>query len=510
MKELKLIIILCACFMLFSACSIASGYNNGNMPSGTTSAIRGLSMDLTFEDAAQMATNVVVAEFVDERPFGESLSEYVFRVTDRIFGETADVVFVYEDIRWYSYNDHVFTVGNEYMLFLCKLVDVYALTHNDGFRFITSIVIDLDSLQTAKMRGVPISNLSSFNFNSRTATRERFINYVYGITRNNPPSLDGYIRTDDLGIVINYSPLVLVVEVVEPTMLLHQQNSRDWFDTDIFLVEVVDVLKGSYVRIGDKFDALFFSNTVMAGETHIVAASRGVFLEFTSPYSLIPMEYKDEVLEILGLTPAYHQVVFNLGGTSTNPTIPATIPPTDVPEGVELLSFLQANHSAFLPQGPVRTGYTFQGWYLNEAFTSRLASNTEMTAGNVTLFARWERVTPLSVITNVTFVHDWQASVSIAVEGENLLDGELSLRLTGDVFSMDFHVDGISTCCCDGVANELIPFNIITDQNANIQIVGENNDGNMATVYIELYLNGMPTGHVTYISDSMFRSFAAD
>lgn len=44
------------------------------------------------------------------------------------------------------------------------------------------------------------------------------------------------------------------------------------------------------------------------------------------------------------------------------------------------------------PADPVREGYTFTGWYTDEAHTTEFDFDTEIVA-NITLYAKWEEVT---------------------------------------------------------------------------------------------------------------------
>ena len=153
---------------------------------------------------------------------------------------------------------------------------------------------------------------------------------------------------------------------------------------------------------------------------------------------------------------------------------------------------------------PVKNGYDFAGWYFDEGLTIEITDIFRMPARDTTLYARWEESATLSYVSSVVFFHEAQSAVAITVTGNYLIDGDLSVRFSGDTFSMNIHIDDEAMCCCDGLADRLFPFRNITGTQASMIIVGENNDGNVSTVYIEIYLNEMPTGHVTYIFDSLF------
>ena len=159
---------------------------------------------------------------------------------------------------------------------------------------------------------------------------------------------------------------------------------------------------------------------------------------------------------------------------------------------------------------PTRAGYTFQGWYLDSDLTVEITDIFRMPARNATLYARWEiDETPIEPgeIFEVTFHHEFRNVVEITVAGTNLISGDIALRLSGDVMEMAVYIDGEPlqwACCCDAMNNK-VPFNNATEQLATIHVAGSHWAGNVATVYIEIYLNGMPTGHITYIFDSSFR-----
>ena len=50
---------------------------------------------------------------------------------------------------------------------------------------------------------------------------------------------------------------------------------------------------------------------------------------------------------------------------------------------------------------PVKTGYTFEGWYKDVEFTDKIAEITQDTTGNITLYAKWELVSYTITYVNV-------------------------------------------------------------------------------------------------------------
>jgi len=274
-------------------------------------------MYLTFEEAVELASDVVVAEFVAHRPFGQSLTEYEFVVHERIFGNAADRIFVYEqnntsisvvgmDIS-YEVTGRPFNTGTEYLLLLEMIDPIYANTHEDGFLFLTNIKLDLNAPSTSTMYDEPLTQHSTgMNFNSRSLTRERIVSYVYELTRNNTPARER-IMSEDIEDIIKGSPYVLVVEIGEPRRLSHEGASTDWRSTDIYNTNVVRVLKGE-MEVGDLVRMVFFADTVQTGEQHIIAIEPRdpddpYFYGFTTRNSLFGMEELDEILLILGYQP---------------------------------------------------------------------------------------------------------------------------------------------------------------------------------------------------------------
>ena len=299
--------------LLLAACNTQFGFGDITTSSGGM-RVMGSVRYLTFEDAAQAATDVVVAEFVAQRPFGESLTEFEFIVHERIFGNAADRIFVYtfsstnSAIRVvggsFMDDDRQFTTNTQYLLLLEKLANVYANTHEDGFLFLTNLVLDLDDPSGSTMHNESLSRHSSgMNFNSRSLTKDMITSYVRALTQDNTPVRD-YIRSDKLVDIIEGSPYILVVEIAEPRSLSSEGLSTDWMETDIYYVTVVEVLEGD-MQIGDLLQVIFFANTVFTGERHIVAITPSdpntrYFYRFTSRNSLFRMDQLGEILEILG------------------------------------------------------------------------------------------------------------------------------------------------------------------------------------------------------------------
>ena len=314
--------ILAIVITLFIAALLVTVYNASNMHVGMGNSIRaavsgGADLrvgQLTFEAGVRAATDVVVAQYVGRRPFGQALTEFEFIVHERIFGDAPDRVFVYVSDTFpdlWGSRDRPFSTMGHYLLFLNELADVYANTHEDGYVFFGNITLDVNNPTSGTMHGNPLTQHSlGMNFNSRSLTRDAIISYVNALPRNDFPTRV-YIRSDNLEDIINGSPNVLIVEINEPQSLASTQFSRDWMETDIYYTTVTEVLKGNK-QVGDRVRVVFFADTVSTGQRHIVSITPSDptspdphFFDFTSRNSLHPMSQLGQIMQILDFCPDY-------------------------------------------------------------------------------------------------------------------------------------------------------------------------------------------------------------
>jgi len=274
---------------------------------------RGTARHRTFESAVAIATDVVVAEFVAQRPFGQRTTEFEFIVHERIFGNAADTIFVYLDDSELTVtfidNEQQFTRNTQYLLTLIKLADVYSPFHDDAFMFLSDLTLDLNNPSRSTMHNEPLWRHSRIDFGSRFLTRRSIISYVSALPWNPSPTWV-FITSSYLEDIIDGSPNVLVVEINEPTRLADVGTPIDTISTDIYFTTVVEVLKGD-MQIGDVVEIVFFAGTVFPGETHIVsvapvstASQNPYFQQFTSRHSLHSPDQLDEIVSIInGNTP---------------------------------------------------------------------------------------------------------------------------------------------------------------------------------------------------------------
>jgi len=257
----------------------------------------------TFEEAIQeFATDVVIAQYINHKPSGESLTEFEFVVQERVFGNAEDRIFVYKD----NYdeiepNDSLFSIEVEYLIPLINISSPYVKMHEDEFRFIYGIIIDLNNIKNSSMRNESLSLRIEGLDLSKNITKHDITTYISSLTKNNTLARE-YIRSGNIKDIINDSPCILVVEVNEPHRLVDEQASRDWMETDIYYCTVIKVLKGE-INIGDEIRVIFFADTVKKAEQHIIAVEHypeSSFIRFTSKNSLFRMDQLDEILAIIG------------------------------------------------------------------------------------------------------------------------------------------------------------------------------------------------------------------
>jgi len=301
--------------------------------SGETGSMTfGMGYRWTFESAVEIATDVVVAEFVERRPFGQSATEYEFVVHDRIFGNAADTIFVYvvydEMSHRFADSDFKFAAGTQYLLTLIILANIYASFHYDGYMFASDLILNLDDPSKSTMYGQTLSAHSYMNFDSSGLAKEHVISYVRSLPRNPYEVVDRvFITSDNLREIIINSPYVLVIEIGEPRRLASQALQSDLQATDIYYATVVEALKGD-MEVGKILPIIFFADTVSPGETHLVSIAPSdpavpYFYRFTSRNSLHSLDQRDEIISIIrGPRHAYQ----------TDPTTDTTASPAPTPQ----------------------------------------------------------------------------------------------------------------------------------------------------------------------------------
>ena len=300
--------LLILCMLVFNACSTNKPLQmiqEVQIESTTAerSTIMGSGRRMPFAMAiAESATDLVIAQYVGRRPFGENLTEYEFVVLERVIGNAANRIFVYTDARIEGI--FFFNSGVDYLLPLTRITSPYATTHDDGYRFI-SFAINLDDPSSSIVNNsILLQHAEEYGLDIMGITRQEVVSHVTGLISPQIVSLavNELINTEVIEDIIIGSPYVLVVEIGRPSRLVSQLYTSDWSYDDIYFATVVNVLE-SYgdIIIGDEIEVIFHANTVFTGEQHIVAtrqSSTGRH-NFTSRNSLFSVDQLDEIIQIL-------------------------------------------------------------------------------------------------------------------------------------------------------------------------------------------------------------------
>ena len=261
----------------------------------------------TFEEALNSSTDVVVAQLVERRYFGSCMVELEFVISEQIFGNAPEHIFVYLDkIMRGSFRvyDIEFEMGIDYLLLLERLdsSNIISNFHEDGyFLAVGAPVIDLNNPMKSMLNNESIIDHSvSLDFSLSSLSREQIISFAYEMTKNNPltPYFGDFIRTNCIEKIVNNSPAILVVEINE--LINSIDNCTRALER--YRVTVIEVLSGGLI-IYYEFEIEFFMDTVRTGEQHIIAIGVDVFgpktYHLTSRNSVFSIEQLDEVISIL-------------------------------------------------------------------------------------------------------------------------------------------------------------------------------------------------------------------
>ena len=276
-----------------------------------------------FENTLLSGTNIVVAQLVERRPFGHTMEELEFIITDQLYGQTSDRIFIYLDsnvrISVSGSEDHVpafreadveFEKGVDYLLTLRRNDSVVSHFRDYAYFLMNSnLIVNLDEPTESTMFSQPLeAHATELDFSDLTLTADDIIEFVIELVDYDDSSTPAHnynnIRSSRLEDLVNYSPIIVEIEINE-LIDSHTSCNRaaDWFR-----VTVVDSLKGDF-EIGYYFKTIFFMGVVNTGERHIMTLREGTFypmpgtgLEMhmpTSRHGVINTSYFNEIVVIL-------------------------------------------------------------------------------------------------------------------------------------------------------------------------------------------------------------------
>lgn len=271
----------------------------------------------SFEEVLASSTDVVIAQIVERRPFGSGMAEVEFVVSERIFGDAPDRIFVYLDnaniAGWggsYRTYEAEFEEGVEYLLVLSIHRRVISNFHEDGYFFVGGIpIVNLDNpIESTMYNQSIVRHSTDLDFSDPMLSRDQIVSFAREVTRNNTPADEretygDFIRSNNMEDIISGSSEILVVEINE----LLSSTRNCWRSSETYSASIVQTLKGEF-EVGEEFRLPFFMDTVRPGELHIIAVRSGVFHEgtgmwitsMTSRHSLFNMDQLDEIKAILG------------------------------------------------------------------------------------------------------------------------------------------------------------------------------------------------------------------
>jgi uncharacterized repeat protein (TIGR02543 family) len=128
-----------------------------------------------------------------------------------------------------------------------------------------------------------------------------------------------------------------------------------------------------------------------------------------------------------------YTIAYNLNGGKNNTDNPISYT-------VETKTIILANAT--------RTGYTFDGWYTDEAFTNAKTQIAKGSTGNITLYAKW---TANKSIITITLPKDAEINIQSETKGDTVtftandgfesyawyVDGETQVDVTGKTFELN-------------------------------------------------------------------------
>ena len=127
MKRIILCLMTLLLVTIFNACGL-EGNISTEIPSSAENSevsVMMLKKYMTFEEALLLSSNVVVAQYVGYRNFGDETIEFEFAVLESVLGDSADRIFVYArnanesimartSIDLYNNTELNFRVGGQY------------------------------------------------------------------------------------------------------------------------------------------------------------------------------------------------------------------------------------------------------------------------------------------------------------------------------------------------------------------------------------------------------------
>ena len=258
---------------------------------------------LNFEDACELASDVVVATFTGSRPYGASFTEYSFTVKNRLLGNAPEQINVYamdteivvehESVAPFNAQELFLEHNTDYLLLLDHRVSVYNET--DIYQFVCNIYIDFSNINKSMMYNQPIA-LHSSTFDFANTDTDSVLAYVKELVKNNTPSPQP-VKTPELKDIITASTDIVVITVNR----CEKKVINDFRNTGFFACTIEETLKGT-LSVGDSIQVLFKLDNVNEGDKIIVALNNydnATYYRITSLNSIFSTDEKGKLLSFI-------------------------------------------------------------------------------------------------------------------------------------------------------------------------------------------------------------------
>ena len=259
----------------------------------------------TFEESMDIATNIVLAEYVGKEDKGR-YCEFLFNIQKQYKGNlTENYLYVYRikaDVhiaeKGYSYNSLPnYVEGKSYVLLLERSISVY--NEHDHFLPISGTLLPADNLNDLRIHGrQPLLSHSSMT-KSDIKTFQRFESYI--TKRVKASSLPGkeysgipYIKSNDIETIVKESDYIVRLKPKTQGDVLADA-------TVICECELIKQYKGKINK--ELIEVKFFKNTVDIDSEYIVAMTETVMTDryvLSSKNSVMGVDKENQILSLLG------------------------------------------------------------------------------------------------------------------------------------------------------------------------------------------------------------------
>ena len=237
-----------------------------------------------FETTLLASDNIVVAQLVERRPFGGRMEELEFVVIEQLHGYTNDRIFIYlhrnteisvisnVGISDFRESDFEFEKDVDYLLSLRMVDSIISNFQEHAYFLMTGApIVNLDEPTESIMFNEPLAyHATELDFSDSDLFGDDVINFVaelvdeYLVADEAPKYIFNNVRSNDLATIINYSQIVVEVEINELLdSYISCYRAVDWFR-----VTIVNSLKGDF-EVGYYFKTNFFMDTVNTGERYM-------------------------------------------------------------------------------------------------------------------------------------------------------------------------------------------------------------------------------------------------